>query len=535
MSKKRSDVNSKNKNSKTAQVSEILAISEISEDTVIAPSANDLSLKAAPIERSLEEALEEWAPDAEIESDEESDEDTGPSATFETSTQGSAPASNSGTVTFISDPFSICTNDITAAQNDSEFEIADEDLDLADDEEDAEQVIEESETDHDAELPEPAEMSKEETEETFANLSAAMAVEEDKLTQNLKDMEPAQAQAAAERLAEQIAEDLELAAVQANEQIEALAAEGEEMDEELRAALPSLPQSDENGNLDMSEMEACIETLLFMMDKPVSTEKLRELLGPEMPHSIFQEALTSLRDRYQKTHHGFEIVEIGGGFQFRTKAGRAALAKKLAKVSTHRLSSGAMETLAIIAYRQPVLKDEIDKVRGVDSSHFVRGLMEKKLIRISGRSELVGRPMLYSTSPEFLEVFGLKDLAAMPSLHELEQMIPASQSRNPDDEDPRVKEMRRLVAEMKSDGSTRLNYDPKEDEKFLKDIRDRVNAIQTSTPSIEEGKAAEKEAADFSKRRASGMLTPAEMERLNQELDGAAMNSPEQPDLSPEV
>ena len=123
----------------------------------------------------------------------------------------------------------------------------------------------------------------------------------------------------------------------------------------------------------------------------------------------------------------------------------------------------------------------------------------------------------------------------MPSLHELEQMIPASQSKNPDDEDPRVKEMRRLVAEMKADGSTRLSYDPKEDEKFLQEIRDRVNAIQTSTPSIEEGKAAEKEAADFSKRRASGKLTPEEMERLNQELDGAAMSGPAQPDLSPEA
>jgi segregation and condensation protein B len=206
--------------------------------------------------------------------------------------------------------------------------------------------------------------------------------------------------------------------------------------------------------------------------------------------------MTQLRDRYQKTHHGIELVEINGGFQFRTKPGRAALARKLAKVQTQRLSSGAMETLAIVAYRQPVMKEDIDKVRGVDSSHFVRGLLERKLIRIAGRSELPGRPMLYCTTVEFLELFGLKDLSAMPSLRELEQMVPASQTGNPEDEDPRVKEMRRLVGEMKSDTSTRLTYDPREDEKILKEIRERVSAIPTSTPYIEEQKAAEKAAAE---------------------------------------
>ena len=117
--------------------------------------------------------------------------------------------------------------------------------------------------------------------------------------------------------------------------------------------------------------------------------------------------------------------------------------------------------------------------------------------------------MLYSTTDHFLELFGLKDLAALPSLRELEQMVPASQSKNPEDEDPRVKEMRRLVGNMKADTSTSLLYDPKEDEKILKEIRERVQSIPTSTPYLEEQKALEKAAKEAA---ASGELSETQPE-----------------------
>ena len=271
-------------------------------------------------------------------------------------------------------------------------------------------------------------------------------------------------------------------------------ADVEEIDPELLAALP---QADENGNLDVQEMESCIEALLFMLDKPVSAQKLQELLtaseeAEKPPFSLIQEALTSIRSRYNKPWHGIELIDVAGGFQLRTKVGRAALARKLAKVSTQRLSSGAMETLALIAYRQPVLKDEIDRVRGVDSSHFVRGLLDKKLIEISGRSDLPGRPMLYSTSKDFLELFGLKDLSALPPLQEIESMVPASQSSK--DEDPRVVKMRELVNQMTTD-PTRLAYNPREDEVILQEIKTKVSSISTTTPYLEEQKAIEKAVA----------------------------------------
>src|SRR5262249_22752013 len=142
---------------------------------------------------------------------------------------------------------------------------------------------------------------------------------------------------------------------------------------------------------------------------------------PEFEPAIFNQAIERIQESYAQTQHGFELVEVGGGFQFRTKAGKSHLAKKLTKIQTQRLSSGAMETLALVAYKQPAMKEDIDKVRGVDSSYFIRGLLDRRLIQISGRSELPGRPMLYTTTQEFLELFGLKDLSAMPPLHEIEK------------------------------------------------------------------------------------------------------------------
>ncbi|OFZ21085.1 MAG: SMC-Scp complex subunit ScpB [Bdellovibrionales bacterium GWB1_55_8] len=373
-------------------------------------------------------------------------------------------------VSLVQDPYGFRNTEIADAQNSTEPLDIDSDLDA---DLDPELIITERD---DTELDRVASAVAEATQE-FATQAAANAAE-------ATDDRDAEAE-----LAAQIAEDEALAQRIAEEN--ALA---ESEDPELRAALPVEPVADSEGNLDLREVESCIEALLFMTDKPMSVKKLQDLLGPDFSDEIFTSAVASLMTRYQTVHHGVELVEVAGGLQLRTKPGRAALAKKLAKVQTQRLSSGGMESLAIVAYRQPVMKEDIDKIRGVDSSYFIRGLLDKKLIQITGRSELPGRPMLYGTTNEFLEIFGLKDLSGLPSLHEIEKMIPASQSDNPNDEDPRVKEMRRLVNQMKTDTSTSLVYNPREDEKILKEIRERVNSIPTSTPYLDEQKAAEKQA-----------------------------------------
>lgn len=356
-------------------------------------------------------------------------------------------------VTLVSDPFQIKTHEIAEAQ-DREDEL-DLDQELEDDREPAELNLEDDAT----------------VNERLESLAKAMSKEQREQIEELTELAPEDAEASAARLAAQIAEDEALARALIDENAQLSA----DADPEVLAAMPS--------GTDEDEIKSCIEALLFMTDKPMSAEKIREHLGPELKLSLFQEAITSLMDDYKKVNHGIELVKIAGGYQLRTKPIRAPLAKKLAKIQTQRLSSGAMETLAIVSYKQPVLKEDIDKIRGVDSSHFIRGLLDKKLIKISGRSELPGRPMEYATTQEFLEVFGLSDLNAMPALRELEQMVPNTQVG--DDEDPRLKEMRKMVSEMKSSSDSIMDYDPKEDEKFLKDIREKVNSISITTQTLQ--------------------------------------------------
>ena len=134
--------------------------------------------------------------------------------------------------------------------------------------------------------------------------------------------------------------------------------------------------------------------------------------------------------------------------------------------------------------------------------------------------------MLYGTTEEFLQLFGLKDLSSMPPLHELEQMIPSSESKNPEDEDPRVKEMRRMVSQMKADTSTSLIYDHREDDKILKDIRERVASIPTSTPYIEEQKAAEKAALEAAKTGGAPESGAKQAPELPFEDSAAAQTAP---------
>lgn len=383
------------------------------------------------------------------------------------------PKPTANMVTFVEDPYGFCNIEISEAQAQSEELKLDDDLDTA-----AADYLPDT-TEPPLELP-----SEKEQQEQLERLAQVLEEVQQEEINTLSKPQPEEDPV--ETLQAQIEEDLALEDEIRREQ-EAIK---DGSDPEIQAALPKFQS---NGELDLCEMESCIEALLFMSDKPVSEKRLGELLGPDYSHELISQALSALTERYQNIHHGFELSQVSGGYQLRTKPGRAALAKKLAKVQTQRLSSGGMETLAIVAYRQPVMKEEIDKIRGVDSSYFIRGLLEKRLIEITGRSELPGRPMLYSTTSEFLELFGLKDLSAMPPLHEVEKMIPTSQSGDPENEDPRVKQMRKLVGEMKADTSTTLVYNPREDEKILKEIREKVQAIPTSTPYLDQQKALEKE------------------------------------------
>ena len=485
-----------------------------------------MSAPKEPKMESIQKAAGEWLPDSTI-------EDMAEVRVSSPENSSESPTDSTGPVTFVMNPYGINTLEVADAQNQELVEIDDVAEETTSDDTEIDETLEEpiesspeaeTEPTHEAgpeEEPAPLEfVSIAETDAQLERLSQSIANEESATETEQQEIEAQLAKEQAELLAAQIAEDEALA--------KSMAEEANEIDPELLAALP---QRDEEGNLDLMEMQSCIEALLFMLDKPVSAAKLQELLtaNPETAtdderpdFNLVQEALTALRTEYRRPCHGFELVEVANGYQFRTKPGRAALAKKLAKIQTQRLSSGAMETLAIIAYKQPALKEDIDKVRGVDSSHFIRGLLDKKLIAISGRSDLPGRPMLYSSTREFLELFGLKDLSALPPLHELEQMVPASQSDSKD-EDPRVLKMRKLVSDMNSD-QTRLDYNPREDEVILKEIKERVSQIATSTPYLDEQKAIEKAVAQA---KAEGREIPEDLTLLLKKPEPAVIKPSE--------
>jgi segregation and condensation protein B len=165
-----------------------------------------------------------------------------------------------------------------------------------------------------------------------------------------------------------------------------------------------------------------IETIIFMSDRPISIQKIKAQIDPELPLRVIHESLFKLQAGYEEKHHGIRLVEVAEGYQFRTKATYSKFVQNLFKINSLVLTPTALEVLAIIAYKQPVSKNEVEKIRGVDSSHIIRALMDKRLVKIAGRSEEIGRPSLFATTEEFLEVFNLADISALPPEYELEEM-----------------------------------------------------------------------------------------------------------------
>jgi segregation and condensation protein B len=175
--------------------------------------------------------------------------------------------------------------------------------------------------------------------------------------------------------------------------------------------------------LNFDTLCAAIETIVFMSDKPMSINKIKSLVDEDMPLRIIHSAIERLQDEYEEKHHGLRLVEVADGYQFRTKATYSKYVQDLFKVNSLVLSPTALEVLAVVAYKQPIGKPEVDKIRGVDSGHIVRGLIDKRLVKVVGRSDEMGRPVLYGTTPEFLEVFNLASIDELPSESELEEVI----------------------------------------------------------------------------------------------------------------
>ena len=169
----------------------------------------------------------------------------------------------------------------------------------------------------------------------------------------------------------------------------------------------------------MSPLAQLLEAALFSACRPLTAEELATL-DPAANAADVRVALEQLREHYDFNQHGVELVELAGGYQILTRAVHAAAIERAQfSVRTPRLTAATLETLAVIAYRQPVGRVEIEEIRGVSAGGVLRSLQERGLIEVVGRSEALGRPLLYGTTALFLELLGMRDLADLPKAEEL--------------------------------------------------------------------------------------------------------------------
>ena len=183
----------------------------------------------------------------------------------------------------------------------------------------------------------------------------------------------------------------------------------------------------------MDDLKNIIESLLFVAEEPLSIEQLKQVLS--LPDSkLLRQTLNELIADYEERQGAFSLHEVAGGYQFRSRPDYVPWIKRLLQPKPSRLSKAALETLAIIAYKQPMIRSDVEHLRGVDCGGVLRMLLERKLIRVLGRKEIPGRPLIYATTKQFLQVFDLKNLKDLPSPKEIEALgIEAMDEDEPED------------------------------------------------------------------------------------------------------
>ncbi len=172
--------------------------------------------------------------------------------------------------------------------------------------------------------------------------------------------------------------------------------------------------------MERSEIKAIVENILLAADEPVTSERLAATVINEMPSSEFESILEELKGDY--SDRNLQIIEVAEGFLLATRGEFSEWIKKFYRADkTSKLSQPALDTLSIIAYKQPITRTELEEIRGVDSAGVVRTLLDKKIVAPAGRKQVLGRPMMYKTTLKFLEYFGLKDLGDLPTLDDLKE------------------------------------------------------------------------------------------------------------------
>jgi segregation and condensation protein B len=246
----------------------------------------------------------------------------------------------------------------------------------------------------------------------------------------------------------------ELAALQAAEE-----AKGDPALDEVPSAEIEVPDEKEEPfeklqaaarRLSDARARTVVETLLFLAERPLSAEELHRATGLE-PARV-EKALDQLSGHHREGISGIVLHEVAGGWQLRTSPDNADFARRFLRVKPQRLTRAALETLAIVAYRQPVTRPEIEEIRGVDCGAVVKALLERRLVKILGKKEEPGRPILYGTTREFLEFFALKDLASLPTLREFHELSEEHRDIVEKAPEPEREPIAGLVDELKDEG-----------------------------------------------------------------------------------
>jgi segregation and condensation protein B len=196
------------------------------------------------------------------------------------------------------------------------------------------------------------------------------------------------------------------------------AADIDEREPDLETSFERLVQK--SRRLSPERARTVLESLLFVADRPLSVDELHQATGLE--REVIGSALDRLAGQLREGVSGIVLHQVAGGWQLRTDPGSAEYVRRFLRVKPQRLTRAALETLSIVAYRQPVTRPEVEEIRGVDSGAVIKALLDRKLIKILGKKEEVGRPILYGTAREFLEFFALKDLSSLPTLREFQEL-----------------------------------------------------------------------------------------------------------------
>ena len=272
---------------------------------------------------------------------------------------------------------------------------------------------------------------------------------------------------------ENLDESLEL---QESEDITAEMIEGSELDGFESADIETTEVVEE------AHLQSILEGILFASDRPVSLASLKVVFkGTNIKSEQIRKVLQKMQIDYSSGERGVSLEEVPGGYKLRTKVENMAFLSRTIKQKSFRLSGPALEVLAIVAYKQPIIKSEIDEIRGVESGHLMRALMEKNLVQFEGKSDLPGKPMFYGTTKKFLEIFGLRNLKELPTLSQIDELLPEGIGDEADKEKTTLSQL--------TDGlSQTVGTTYSENEEELGKIADELSSISTSSEFFEQEK-----------------------------------------------